>query len=74
MTSRRRAQTRRLSDRPDLDQIKRQARELLKAFTAADPAAIAEVDAHFGSARGETFALHDAQLVLARSYGFASWQ
>jgi ankyrin repeat protein len=73
MTSRKRTPTRLLSDRPDLDQLKRQAKELLKAFAAADPAAIAEVDGHFSGARVETFALHDAQLVLARSYGFASW-
>jgi len=73
MTSRAHSPTRRLSDRPDLAQIKRQAKELLKAFAAADPAAVAEVDAHFGRARGGPFALHDAQFVLARSYGFASW-
>jgi ankyrin repeat protein len=73
MTSRTHSPTRRLSDRPDLAQIKRQAKELLKAFAAADPAAIAEVDAHFGRARGGPFALHDAQFVLARSYGFANW-
>ena len=27
----------------------------------------------YGSADATTFALHDAQLVLARSYGFDSW-
>jgi ankyrin repeat protein len=73
MTSRRHDPTRLLSHRPDLAQIKRQAKELLKAFAAAEPAAIAEVDAHFGGAHDEAFALHDAQLVLARAYGFASW-
>jgi hypothetical protein len=40
-------------EHPDLDQLKRQAKEL-----DADPA---------------TFALHAAQLVLARAYGFESW-
>jgi hypothetical protein len=28
---------------------------------------------HYRDARAETFALHDAQLVIARAYGFESW-
>jgi hypothetical protein len=40
---------------------------------ASDPGAIAEVNAHYRAADAATFALHDAQLVLARSYGFDSW-
>lgn len=31
------------------------------------------MNSRYQGARLETFALHDAQLVLARSYGFASW-
>ena len=31
------------------------------------------MNAHYPGARVETFALHDAQLVLARAHGFASW-
>jgi hypothetical protein len=65
--------TRTLSDRPDLDQLKRQAKELLDAFRAGDPGAIAEVTAHYHDAGTTTFALHDAQLVIARAYGFGSW-
>src|SRR5437879_5999032 len=57
----------------DLDQVKRQAKELLKAFGAGEAAAVAEVNAHYRGADPTTFALHDAQLVLARAYGFASW-
>ena len=34
---------------------------------------MAEVNAHYRGADAATFALHDAQLVLARAYGFASW-
>lgn len=65
--------TRTLRDRPDLSQLKRQAKELLEAFAAGDAGAIAEVDRHYHGATAATFALHDAQLVLARSYGFDSW-
>jgi ankyrin repeat protein len=57
----------------DLDQLKRQAKELLDAFRAGDAAAVTEVNAHRRGADPATFALHDAQLVLARAYGFASW-
>jgi len=42
-----------LPPRPNLDQLKRQAKELLQA--------------------GKARALHDAQTMLAREYGFASW-
>lgn len=62
-----------LRARPDLDQLRRQAKELLDAVRAGDPDAVAEVDAHMRGATPDAFALHDAQLVLARAYGFSSW-
>ena len=62
-----------LRAQPDLDQLKRQAKELLEAFRAGETDALAEVNAHYRDANPATFALHDAQLVLARSYGFDSW-
>lgn len=65
--------TRKLREHPDLVQLKRQAKELLAAFRAGDPAATAEVKDLYRAANAESFALHDAQLVLARSYGFDSW-
>ena len=65
--------TRRMRTQPDLEQLKRQAKQLLAAFQAGDSAAVGMVDAHYDSAQPATFALHDAQLVIARSYGFASW-
>jgi ankyrin repeat protein len=65
--------TRELRGHPDLNQLKRQAKELLDAFTAGDAAAVAEVHAHYHDASPFTFALHDAQLVLARAYGLDSW-
>jgi ankyrin repeat protein len=65
--------TRRMSEHPDLAQLKRQAKELLQAFLAGETGAATEVNAHYDRANAATFALHDAQLVLARSYGFESW-
>src|SRR5215468_1862604 len=65
--------TRVMREHPDLDQLKRQAKELLEAFRDGDTAASAEVGAYFEGADRAIFALHDAQLVLARAYGFQSW-
>ena len=42
-------------------------------FAPATPEAVAEVNAHYRAADRRRFALHDAQLVLARAYGFESW-
>jgi ankyrin repeat protein len=65
--------TRAMRENPDIDQLKRQARELLESYRAQSPDTIIEVAAHHRTATPETFALHDAQFVLARSYGFESW-
>ncbi len=65
--------TRALRENPDLDQLRRQAKELLNAFLASQPDAVAEVNSHYREADPSAFALHDAQLVLARAYGFESW-
>jgi ankyrin repeat protein len=62
-----------MRENPDLDQLKRQARELLEAYRASSPEAVAEVNTYHRTATPESFALHDAQFVLARSYGFESW-
>jgi ankyrin repeat protein len=64
---------RRMRQHPDLEQLKRQSKELLAAFRAADEAAVNEVTACYDDPQLATFALHDAQLVIARSYGFDSW-
>src|SRR5262249_10373381 len=50
-----------------------QAKELLEAFIAGEDEAVAEVNRYYRDVQSATFALHDAQLVLARSYGFESW-
>ena len=62
-----------LPEHPDLDQLRRQAKELLAGFLAGQSEAVAQVRLFFRDADAAKFALHDAQLVLARSYGFASW-
>ena len=62
-----------LPKHPDLNQLKRQAKELLNRVRAGDPAAISEATARYPGADPQQFALHDAQLVLARAHGFRSW-
>src|SRR5262249_27663977 len=64
--------TRDFREHTDLNQLKRQAKELLDAFRGGEPAAAAEVNVHYRGADPGTFALHDAQLVLARAYGVQS--
>ena len=58
-----------LPERPDLGQLKKQAKDLLDDIRAQRPEALARVPAHELAG----FALADAQRVLAREYGFPSW-
>jgi hypothetical protein len=66
---------------PNLEQIKKQAKDLLRAFRANDPQAAARFRSshpELESVAPERLAavplqLADAQLVLAREYGFPSW-
>jgi ankyrin repeat protein len=64
-----------LPEHPDLEQQKKQARELQRDVDAGAPDALRRVRARHprGAATDTPFALHDAQLVIAREYGFASW-
>jgi ankyrin repeat protein len=65
---------RRLPVRPDLKQLHRQAKELLRAIDAGDADAIADARAHHPELIDPSAAkLADAQLVLARSYRASSW-
>jgi len=65
---------RRLPVRPDLDQLHRQAKELLRAIHARDLNALADLREHHPESIEPSAAkLADAQLVLARSYGARSW-
>jgi hypothetical protein len=65
---------RRLPVRPDLEQLHRQAKELLRAIHSGDADAIAELREHHPeSIDPAAVRLADAQLVLARSYQASSW-
>lgn len=65
---------RRLPVRPDLYQLKHQAKELLRALRREEPDAIAAFAAHHpGTIEPAAARLADAQLVLARSYEAPSW-
>lgn len=63
-----------LPAQPSLVQLKHQAKDLLKAWRAGDGDAAARFREHHPQAIGRAaMALSDAQLVIAREYGFASW-
>ena len=64
---------RRLPLKPNLEQLKKQAKELLEQFHAGELTAVAEVRQFERSPDPSHFALNDAQRVLARAYGFESW-
>jgi ankyrin repeat protein len=64
---------RRLPEHPNLEQLRKQARDLLERYRSGEEAATAEVHRFELNPDKNTFALHDAQRVLARAYGFASW-
>jgi ankyrin repeat protein len=65
---------RRLPVHPDLDQLKRQAKELLKAVRAGDPNALAEFrHFHPDPPDSSDAKLADAQLALARAFQAPSW-
>lgn len=69
-----------LPERPDIDQLKRQAKDLLRAARAGDSGALSRFRtlpafAHHSDAdlEGAPLGLHDAQSVIAREYGLDSW-
>ncbi len=57
-----------LPARPDLDQLRRQAKELLRAARSGDVEAVGRI-----RAVSDELTLTAARLALAREYGFASW-
>ena len=72
--------SRELPARPDLEQLKKQAKSLLAAAKARDPEALgrfAVLPSLAVKSRDEIggvdLALHDAQSVIAREHGFSSW-
>jgi hypothetical protein len=70
-----------LPARPSLEQLRKQAKELVKNHRARDAATLALIRECLPALAGKTdeeivlfpFALHDAQSVVARQYGFAGW-
>ena len=62
-----------LPARPSLDSLRKQAKKLARDAAADDAAAVARVRVHLP--RVETpITLRNAQLVIAREYGFQGWQ
>jgi ankyrin repeat protein len=69
-----------LPERPNLDQLKRQAKDLLRSAREQDSTALrrfrilpAFADASDADLARTALALHDAQSVIAREHGFDSW-
>ena len=72
----------RLPERPNIDHLKKQAKDLLRLYEAGDPGAFARFRESLPAAAGKADAaiaalglkLHDAQSCIAREYGLPSWQ
>jgi len=63
-----------LPARPSLEQLRKQAKELLRGYRAGDRSVVERVQAqHHRAISAKRVALAEVQLVLAREYGFASW-
>jgi ankyrin repeat protein len=62
-----------LPAKPDLEHLKKQAKQLLRAVRAQHGEALQAIVA-FHPRPAEFSSLRDAQLVLARRYGFADWE
>ena len=66
----------RLPAHPSLEQLRKQAKELLRAYRDGDRAAstrFAAIIPRFASAASTDAVLADAQFVVAREYGFENW-
>jgi hypothetical protein len=61
-----------LPSHPSFESIRKWAKKLVRQFAACDPDAVARVHAQL-PAPILLLSLRDAQLVLAREYGFAGW-
>ena len=62
-----------LPPHPSLEQLRKQAKDLLDRYRTGDASAVAEVHRFERHPDPAAFALHDTQRVLARAYGFESW-
>ena len=66
--------SKKLPENPDLDQLKAQAKELLKAARSGDGEAVVRLENYQLRAEGKRLMLADAQLVVSREYGYSSWR
>lgn len=72
---------RELPQKPNLEHLKSQAKDLLDAHRRGEPEAMSRIRAAVPAFASKSnadiarmpFALHDAQSAIAREYGFASW-
>ncbi|HXT39221.1 MAG TPA: ankyrin repeat domain-containing protein [Candidatus Angelobacter sp.] len=70
-----------LPSRPNLEQLRNQAKDLRNSHRSGDSAAVTRIrkghpqlsNSSESGVRAAKFSLADAQLVIAREYGFASW-
>src|SRR6188474_2754550 len=62
-----------LPARPSLESLRKQAKKLARDITAGDAAAIARARVHLTDIE-LPLSQRNAQLVLAREYGYAGWQ
>jgi hypothetical protein len=62
-----------LPERPSLEQLKRQAKELLRGVRAGDAGSLERCRAAGAAVDTASATLSEAQFVLAREYGFDSW-
>ena len=68
-----------LPNNPSLDRLRDDARRLQRGVTATDRQALEIVRRHHPrpdialAGAPDRFALHDAQLIVARGYGFTGW-
>ncbi len=75
------AKTKPLPARPSLEHLKKQAKQLLKGHQAADKGALNLIQEHHprwkttaeAAIKAAPFALNDAQMVIAKQYGFENW-
>ena len=65
--------TSKLPARPSLESLRKQAKKLARSIAAGDPGAIDRARAHLPTAK-LPLSQRDAQLVLAREYGFPGWK
>src|SRR5690349_21046926 len=70
-----------LTDRSNIDHLRKQAKDLLRLYRSADPAAFERLRASLPAARGKSDAaltalklrLHDMQSCIAREHGLPTW-